>query len=96
MKIQKLQENVKYTEKNSIEALEKYYNMKQQQQKILKTIIESKTSTKKIGLEDVKSMNIGDFNNLEKQVEQLRRQKKEAEKELVNEKILKDQKKARL
>lgn len=30
MKIQKLQENVKYTEKNSIEALEKYYNMKQQ------------------------------------------------------------------
>lgn len=96
MKIQKLQENVKYTEKNSIEALEKYYNMKQQQQKILKTIIESKTSTKKIGLEDVKSMNIGDFNNLEKQVEQLRRQKKEAEKQLVNEKILKDQKKARL
>jgi hypothetical protein len=64
-----LNEKYKITEKSSQEALEKFYNLKQEEQKFMKALMESKNSKKKLTMTDLKAINMTELNVLEKEVE---------------------------
>lgn len=62
----------------------------------MRALVESKNSRKKITVNDIKTLDVSQISSLQKEIQLLKMQKKDAEKELVNEKILKDQKKAKI
>lgn len=64
-----MNEKYKITEKSSQEALEKFYNLKQEEQKFMKALMESKNSKKKLTMTDLKAINMTELNVLEKEVE---------------------------
>lgn len=64
-----MNEKYKITEKSSQEALDKFYNLKQEEQKFMKVLMESKNSKKKLTMTDIKAINMTELNVLEKEVE---------------------------
>lgn len=62
----------------------------------MKALLESKSSKKKLTMTDIKAISVTEANALEMQVQSLKKQKKDAEKQLVSEKILKDKRKTKL
>ena len=58
----------KAQEKNSQQVLDKLYTLKNEEQRYLKAIMESKNSRKKLTVNEVKTIDVGQISSLQREI----------------------------
>ena len=70
--------------------------LKLEEQRYINTLAERKKDKKKSMITEMKSIDLKEINDVKKEVEELKRRKKNTERELENQRVAKEQKKLRL
>ena len=55
-------------EKNSQQVIDKLYNLKQEEQRYMRALVESKNSRKKITVNDIKTLDVSQISSLQKEI----------------------------
>ena len=70
--------------------------LKLEEQRYINTLAQRKKDKKKSMITEMKSIDLKEINDVKKEVEELKRRKKNTERELENQRVAKEQKKLRL